>query len=123
MRHTQCYSVEVRQTTVKGLIEENGVVCGVTTTDATNSQIYAPLTLLADGCNSHFRDKMSANVPFASSSFVGLVLHMPVPNMPFPNHGHVILADPTPILLYAMSPTEVLLTLMFHVNSFARFEF
>jgi hypothetical protein len=27
--------------------------------------------------------------------------------LPYPNHGHVILADPSPVLLYPISSTEV----------------
>ncbi|KAF2295656.1 hypothetical protein GH714_033436 [Hevea brasiliensis] len=39
------------------------------------------------------------------SSFVGLVLENC--QLPFENHGHVILADPSPILFYPISSTEV----------------
>ena len=39
------------------------------------------------------------------SCFVGLVLENC--QLPFANHGHVILADPSPILLYPISSTEV----------------
>lgn len=39
------------------------------------------------------------------SHFVGLVLEDC--NLPFPNHGHVILADPSPILFYPISSNEV----------------
>lgn len=39
------------------------------------------------------------------SCFVGLVLENC--KLPFPNHGHVILADPSPILFYLISSTEV----------------
>lgn len=39
------------------------------------------------------------------SCFVGLVLENC--NLPFPNHGHVILADPSPILFYPISSTEI----------------
>ncbi|KAL6512888.1 Squalene monooxygenase SE2 [Orobanche hederae] len=39
------------------------------------------------------------------SSFVGLELkHC---QLPFPNHGHVILADPSPILFYSISSYEI----------------
>lgn len=92
---------------MKDLIQQNGVVHGVVTTDETNNRIYAPLTLVVDGCNSHFRERLGASKPVATSSFVGLILNMPVPDMPFPHHGHVILADPSPILLYAVSMNEV----------------
>jgi len=40
-----------------------------------------------------------------SSSFVGLVLENC--QLPFENYGHVILADPSPILFYRISSTEV----------------
>lgn len=39
------------------------------------------------------------------SCFVGLVLENC--NLPYANHGHVILADPSPILCYPISSTEV----------------
>lgn len=39
------------------------------------------------------------------SSFVGLVLeNCP---LPFANHGHVILADPSPVLFYPISSNEI----------------
>lgn len=39
------------------------------------------------------------------SCFVGLVLENC--NLPYANHGHVVLADPSPILFYPISSTEV----------------
>lgn len=39
------------------------------------------------------------------SCFVGLVLEKC--QLPYANHGHVILADPSPILFYPISSTEV----------------
>lgn len=39
------------------------------------------------------------------STFVGLVLDNC--ELPFANHGHVVLADPSPILLYPISSSEV----------------
>lgn len=39
------------------------------------------------------------------SSFVGLILENI--NLPHINHGHVILADPSPILFYKISSTEI----------------
>lgn len=39
------------------------------------------------------------------SCFVGLVLENC--QLPYANHGHVILADPSPILFYPISTTEV----------------
>lgn len=39
------------------------------------------------------------------SCFVGLVLENC--NLPYANHGHVVLADPSPILFYPISDTEI----------------
>ena len=39
------------------------------------------------------------------SCFVGLVLENC--DLPFANHGHVILADPSPILFYPISSNEI----------------
>ncbi len=39
------------------------------------------------------------------SCFVGLVLENC--QLPHPNHGHVILANPSPILCYPISSTEI----------------
>lgn len=40
-----------------------------------------------------------------ASHFVGLVLENC--NLPYANHGHVILGDPSPILFYPISSTEI----------------
>ena len=45
---------------------------------------------------------MQVDVP---SCFVGLVLENC--ELPHANHGHVILADPSPILFYPISSTEI----------------
>lgn len=39
------------------------------------------------------------------SCFVGLMLENC--SLPVPNHGHVILAEPSPILFYPISSTEI----------------
>lgn len=55
------------------------------------------------------RDKLSLILMFAQvevpSCFVGLILENC--QLPFANHGHVVLADPSPILFYPISSTEV----------------
>ncbi len=56
------------------------------------------MTVVADGCFSKFRKEFSDAQPMVSGNFVGLILK-DCP-LPAPNHGHVILADPSPILLY-----------------------
>ena len=65
----------------------------------------AALTVVADGCLSSFRRQLSTQSHAKLSSFLGLVLHdCPLPT---PHHGHVLLAEPTPILAYPISSTEV----------------
>jgi squalene monooxygenase len=61
-------------------------------------EFHAPLTLVADGAFSKFRKTTLGTSMQASSYFVGLILEDVV--LPAPNHGHVLLADPSPILLY-----------------------
>lgn len=47
-------------------------------------------------------NNVQVNVP---SCFVGLLLENC--ELPYENHGHVILADPSPILFYRISSTEI----------------
>ncbi|GJN08567.1 hypothetical protein PR202_ga26505 [Eleusine coracana subsp. coracana] len=83
-------NVQLEQGTVTSLLEENGTVKGVQykTKSGEELKAYAPLTIV--------------DVP---SCFVGLVLENC--QLPHPNHGHVILANPSPILFYPISSTEV----------------
>lgn len=67
--------------------------------------VSAPLTIVADGCFSMFRAKLSSSEATTAGRFFGLVLRDC--DLPFPNHGHVILADPTPVLAYPISSNEV----------------
>ena len=68
----------------------------------------APLTVLCDGIWSNFRRKMTTAEPCKVSHFVGYVLHHPKFESPLPRRyfGHVVLTDPTPMLLYQISSTE-----------------
>ncbi|KAG0320558.1 Squalene epoxidase [Dissophora globulifera] len=62
------------------------------------------MVVIADGCFSKFRAQYLTKNVETTSHFVGLVLKDAV--LPFPNHGHVVLATPSPILLYQISSTE-----------------
>ncbi|XP_022740801.1 squalene monooxygenase-like isoform X2 [Durio zibethinus] len=100
-------NVQLEQGTVTSLLEENGTIRGVQykTKDGQELRAYAPLTIVCDGCFSNLRRclcKPKVDVP---SCFVGLVLENC--ELPFSNYGHVILADPSPILFYPISSTEV----------------
>ena len=63
--------------------------------------VVAPLTLVCDGMYSTLRGRMVKPDIAMPSTFVGLILKdCPLPH---PNHGHVVLIDPSPVLLYPIS--------------------
>ncbi|KAI4324821.1 hypothetical protein MLD38_030274 [Melastoma candidum] len=100
-------NVKLEQGTVTSLIEENGTVRGVhyKNKDGEELEAFAPLTIVCDGCFSNLRRSLCNPKVDVPSHFVGLVLENC--DLPFANHGHVILADPSPILFYPISSTEV----------------
>ncbi|KAJ3187085.1 Squalene epoxidase [Gaertneriomyces sp. JEL0708] len=69
-----------------------------------STNVYAPLTVVADGCFSKFRKQQNAREPVCKSHFVGFVIEDC--ELPHPNHGHVVLAKPAPILLYQIGTRE-----------------
>ncbi|TPX64129.1 hypothetical protein SpCBS45565_g06111 [Spizellomyces sp. 'palustris'] len=85
-------------------------VIGVTYTKKTkdgevlSNNVYAPLTVVADGCFSKFRKQIIDKDVTCTSNFVGFILENCV--LPNPNHGHVVLAQPSPILLYQIGRNE-----------------
>lgn len=75
-------------------------------TKSTIHHVRAHLTVACDGCSSNLRRRASvAETVSVYSTFHGLLLDMT--DIPFPNHGHVVLADPTPVLFYPVSSTHV----------------
>jgi flavin-dependent dehydrogenase len=68
----------------------------------------ARLTIIADGMYSALRSKVHLNAPKTASHFCGYILHHPAGKtpLPYPNRGHVLMADPSPVLLYQISSTE-----------------
>ena len=67
--------------------------------------VAAPLTLVCDGIDSQLRGRMVTPDIKSPSTFVGLILRdCPLPH---PNHGHVVLIDPSPVLLYPISSNSV----------------
>ncbi|CAN0917730.1 Squalene monooxygenase SE1, partial [Linum grandiflorum] len=100
-------NVRLQQGTVTSLLEENGVIKGVQykTKDGLELKAYAPLTVVCDGCFSNLRRNLCTSKVDVPSCFVGLILENC--QLPFANHGHVILADPSPILFYPISSTEI----------------
>jgi squalene monooxygenase len=71
--------------------------------------VHAPLTIVADGIWSSLRKEVDAGAkPHMVSTFVGLVMEHPPMESPLPVRGcgHVVLGEPSPILLYQISSTE-----------------
>ncbi|OIT38388.1 squalene epoxidase 3 [Nicotiana attenuata] len=102
-------NVRLEQGTVTSLIEENGSVKGVQFKTKAGQELkaHAPLTVVCDGCFSNLRRSLCNPKVDIPSCFVGLVLELENDQLPYPNHGHVILADPSPILFYPISSTEI----------------
>ncbi|KAK1414582.1 hypothetical protein QVD17_30329 [Tagetes erecta] len=100
-------NVKLEQGTVTSLLEKDGTVQGVyyKTKDGQTMTAHAPLTIVCDGCFSNLRRALCKPKVEVPSCFVGLVLENV--DLPYANHGHVILADPSPILFYPISNTEV----------------
>uniref|UniRef100_A0A0E0NS09 Squalene monooxygenase n=1 Tax=Oryza rufipogon TaxID=4529 RepID=A0A0E0NS09_ORYRU len=100
-------NVHLEQGTVTSLLEEGGTVKGVQykTKSGEELKAYAPLTIVCDGCFSNLRRVLCSPKVDVPSCFVGLVLENC--QLPHPNHGHVILANPSPILCYPISSTEI----------------
>ncbi|KAL2317873.1 hypothetical protein Fmac_031749 [Flemingia macrophylla] len=100
-------NVRLEQGTVTSLVEEKGVIKGVQyrSKDGQELTAYAPLTIVCDGCFSNLRRSLCNPKVEVPSYFVGLVLENC--ELPYANHGHVILGDPSPILFYPISSTEV----------------
>lgn len=97
---------ELRQGTVTTLLQEGAQVCGVTYKDSSNTvhEVRAPLTIVCDGCFSNFRKNFFQNKPESTTCFVGVVIK-DTP-LPFPQHGHVFLTTPGPILAYQLDTNE-----------------
>ncbi|KAG7571811.1 FAD/NAD(P)-binding domain superfamily [Arabidopsis suecica] len=100
-------NVRLEQGTVTSLLEENGTIKGVQyrTKEGNELRSFASLTIVCDGCFSNLRRILCKPKVDRPSTFVGLVLENC--ELPFANHGHVVLADPSPILMYPISSSEV----------------
>lgn len=90
--------------TASKLLEENGVVIGVRykPKDEENpKEIYAPLTFVVDGCFSKFRKELVKEEVKVTSHFVGLLMHHCPQKIS--NHAELVLANPSPVLVYQIS--------------------
>ncbi|CAK9312490.1 unnamed protein product [Citrullus colocynthis] len=100
-------NVRLEQGTVTSLLEKKGTIKGVhyKSKNGEEKTAYAPLTIVCDGCFSNLRRSLCNPMVDVPSCFVGLVLENC--QLPFANHGHVVLGDPSPILFYPISSTEI----------------
>ncbi|GAA0150219.1 oxygenase [Lithospermum erythrorhizon] len=100
-------NVQLEQGSVTSLLEEKGAVKGVLFKNKSGEETkaYAPLTIVCDGCFSNLRRTLCEPKVEVPSCFVGLILENC--QLPYVNHGHVILGDPSPVLFYQISSTEV----------------
>nr|QEV81980.1 Squalene monooxygenase [Prunella vulgaris] len=100
-------NVRLEQGTVTSLVEVEGTVRGVQYKTKQGEVItaYAPLTIVCDGCFSNLRRSLCSPQVDNPSCFVGLILENC--DLPHANHGHVVLGDPSPILFYPISSTEI----------------
>jgi len=100
-------NVTVIEGTVSKLIEKDQKIMGVEYRDKTSDdtkKLYAPLTVVADGCFSKFRKSLVNEKPVVKSHFVGMLMdHCPQAK---PNHAELVLADPSPVLVYQVSSTK-----------------
>lgn len=98
-------NISVIESTAKGIVKDDysGHVLGVeAVTQGEQDYYFGSQTLICDGYASKFRDQAAIrHKPLVRSKFYGLELH-DCP-LPMPNHGHVILSDAAPTLLYQIS--------------------
>ena len=104
-RKQRVVGVEYKIETGRTLTNEDGVQVP----EKETRRALAPLTIVADGLWSSLRTHVDKGAkPHQLSSFVGLIITHPAMASPLPHAhcGHVVLAEPSPVLLYQISSTE-----------------
>ncbi|OBT95162.1 Squalene epoxidase [Pseudogymnoascus verrucosus] len=106
-------NITIFETTVKGTVstDNNEQVLGVKTetTDPIDGSkkpdyFFGGLTIAADGYASTLRKQYISKTPVAKSKFYALeLIDCPIP---VPNHGHIILSDNAPVLVYQIGTHE-----------------
>ncbi|KAK4546537.1 hypothetical protein LTR36_001754 [Oleoguttula mirabilis] len=100
-------NVTVVEATATELVRSGwtGQILGIeATVQGERDAFYGGLTIIADGYASKFRKEFRTDLPVAKSKFWGLELIDA--KLPLPNHGHVILGDGAPVLLYQIGTHE-----------------
>ncbi|TRY95550.1 hypothetical protein DNTS_021476 [Danionella cerebrum] len=101
------HNVRFVEGTVTSLQEEDGCVTGIQYREKDSGmikEIFAPLTVVADGCFSKFRKNLVSGKVCVSSHFVGCIMK-DSPQFKS-NHAELVLADPSPVLIYQISSSE-----------------
>lgn len=100
-------NITVVESTVTGMVkcDHTGNVLGVQCTTKARPDVYfADLTVVADGYASRFRKEYLKRAPISRSKFWALELIDAV--LPRALHGHVILTEGAPVLLYQIGTHE-----------------
>ncbi|PSN74679.1 squalene monooxygenase [Corynespora cassiicola Philippines] len=100
-------NVTIVETTVTDVVKNGytGQILGVESQTGGNKDYYfGAVTLVADGYASKFRKAYLPKAPEVRSKFWGLELIDA--ELPRPGHGHVILSDAPPILIYQIGSRE-----------------
>jgi squalene monooxygenase len=100
-------NVTVVETTATSLVknEYTGQVLGVESTNKGDKDYYfGHLTIICDGYASKFRKSFISHTPVVRSKFYGIELIDA--ELPQPCHGHVVLGDGAPVLLYQIGAHE-----------------
>ncbi|ORY99952.1 squalene epoxidase-domain-containing protein [Syncephalastrum racemosum] len=99
-------NVTVMEATATSLLrdEDEDKVIGVVTKGDIEEKFYAPMTIVADGLFSKFRKEFTQKSPDVRSTFVGFEIQDLT--LPMPEHGHVILGKPAPVLMYQIGTHE-----------------
>ncbi|MCJ1466852.1 Squalene epoxidase [Pseudocyphellaria aurata] len=100
-------NISVVESTVTGTVKcgYTGHVLGVQCTTKARPDVYfADLTVVADGYASRFRKEYLSRAPVSRSKFWGLELIDA--KLPHALHGHVILTEGAPVLLYQIGTHE-----------------
>ncbi|CAI6337309.1 unnamed protein product [Periconia digitata] len=100
-------NVTVIESTVNDVVKDSytNQILGVQCTTAGKPDCYfGAVTLISDGYASKFRKSYISHTPEVRSKFWALELIDAV--LPMPNHGHVILSNAPPILIYQIGTHE-----------------
>ena len=99
-------NVTVIEATANQLVRSwAGKILGVeATVQGKADAFFGGLTIIADGYDSKFRKEFRDDKPVVRSKFYGLELIDT--KLPMPNHGHVVLGEGAPVLLYQIGTHE-----------------